>query len=193
MKRALFPIFLLLFPLDIAQADEPPSLGDRGTIAISGDFWLDAGYTFPAAGWTTGTSVSISPSVDLFLWRRVSVGMNLTLSFSAWDGTTFWTANIAPRLGYVVPLGDRISLWPQVQLGLELSVSDFAALSDLPAETDTEIELDLQANLPLVFEPVPHVFLGAGPYIARTLFWNENPTGNNPVSIGILSTLGGYF
>jgi len=124
-------------------------------------------------------------AADVTVLRRLTVGAALVLAFGL-DGThteertprvgprtvrenTAPGATLlgfAPRVGYVVNLGRQLAFWPRVGIAFhsvksEREVTNNVGVTSSATVTDTTFSLDLDPQL--VWTPLPHVLVHAGP------------------------------
>jgi hypothetical protein len=122
---------------------------------------------------------------DATVLRRLTVGASFTLAFGI-DGThteertpragprttrenTIPGATLlgfAPRIGYVIPLHEKLAFWPRAGIAFYSVKSQREQTSNLgvtssATETDTAFSLDLDPQL--VWTPYPHVLVHVGP------------------------------
>ncbi|MCW5833233.1 MAG: hypothetical protein KIS78_12605 [Labilithrix sp.] len=95
--------------------------------------------------------------------RRPSVG-RATARENVLPGST--VLGFAPRVGYVLRLTDTLAFWPRAGLAFysvrsEREQTNNVGVTSAAAETDTVFSLDLDPQL--VWTPLPHVLLHAGP------------------------------
>ena len=124
-------------------------------------------------------------AVDVSVFPRVTIGASLAIAFgidgahteertprvgqrtvreNAIPGSTL--LGFAPRFGYVVPLGRNLTFWPRAGLAFYSMKSHREVTSNLgvtssSTETDTIFSLDLDPQL--VWTPLSHVLVHAGP------------------------------
>lgn len=126
------------------------------------------------------TVLALTPSADVFVTNRLSVGALLEagiLSTSttqqqapAMPGTAAppsytasergYTVGIAPRVGYVVPLATSVALWPRLGGGYEIS----RRMDDNDTRTLTRT-LFVEANLGVGIRVAKHAFFDLGPVL----------------------------
>lgn len=181
-------------------------LGEQGQIAVSSDMLVNISYTKTSV--PTGTnspdaiiSLMLAPAADYFLLPRVSVGAAAQLSYESQGDISARGIGAAPRLGYLMPLADRLSFWPKV------SINFLQVTEKQPAQTSTggvdalggssEISYkksQLGLFAPLLYQPADHFFLGGGPVLTMDLYSRYGHIkGNKETTIGLLSVVGGYF
>lgn len=154
--------------------------GNQGGIVISSDVQASLGYV------TYGNDgigfFSLEPGVDYFFKQNLSLGGSLRLRAIFGDGDATGIG-LGARVGYNVPLGERISLWPK--FGLELNFGD--AIFPFANVVATDATLVLDAYSPLLFHVTSSFFVGIGPRLGIAI--------GDDVGIGfsLASTLGGHF
>ena len=191
------PLGDLGFPVGIGRAGPSggPSLG--GVLGY-GHF---EGST-PGPGGTSFNEdvVWVAPSVDVFVVRRVSLGLSLGVSYSRLalvqrsSNTIGKSLSMAamPRIGYAMPLGHGFSIWPRLGLGVAQGrtiLLDASGLHELGASGTHEgraLSWVGGADLGLIFQATPHVFLAARPEL--TAWYTTSPSAPG-VAFGV--TLGG--
>src|SRR5262249_49510024 len=81
------------------------------------------GTTHTIASNVTATSLRFSPSVDYFVMDRLSLGTRVDGAFVRRWGPSSQihghTVGARPRIGYVMPLGDGMWLWPRLTVGYD--------------------------------------------------------------------------
>lgn len=109
-----------------ASAAEPSTFGAAGTVAIGGQLGVSH-HDVPTAGGgpLKATQVAVSPTVDLFVAKNVSVGLLATGAWSSvrtdqagaprTDRSRFFGSQV--RLGLYVPIGERFGFWPVARAG----------------------------------------------------------------------------
>lgn len=100
-----------------SRADEP-RFGDRGTLAFGGDLGI-GGEQGLDHGYDTRVDLELDPALDVFVARRLSLGVGSTLSYSfARSSPSSSLVSVSPRIGYAVPLGQVFALWPRLSVDL---------------------------------------------------------------------------
>jgi hypothetical protein len=179
--------------------------GRRGQLAISTDFQLSFGLRLqkePAdqeqnIDYETQTILRVAPTVDYFLADHFSVGASFLLARDSVGATTANALGGGVRAGYNIPLGDRVSFWPrgggQV---LQTKVSD----DTNEAGQVSTLRVRVVADAPVLFHPVPHFFVGAGPAfgidVVSKLEAGENAKNVDNVrqtDFAVTTVIGGWF
>jgi hypothetical protein len=161
--------------------------GDVGQLAISSDAAFSIEHRSSDA-----TTISFGPAADYFVMKNLSIGGLLLFNYQsagAVDSTRF---QIGPRVGYNLPFTDMLSLWPK--LGFSFTHDNISTESE-GVEDDTEVTISrsgshftLNLFAPLMFHPVPHFFVGFGPFLDADL------SGDNKVTtFGGRLTIGGWI
>src|SRR5262249_45189622 len=127
---------------------------------------------------TNTTSLWLAPSADIFVTDHLSVGGLVEVGYT-WGavedgaqrlevpGATSLT--FLPRVGFYVPLGDRMGLWPRAGLGWS-SVDSVSFLSTGSAPVrETFQSMLLDVDLSLVYRFTETFFMRTGPEIGLTL------------------------
>jgi hypothetical protein len=178
-----------------AEAEEPspPSsdasrFGSKHSLVISGDFSL----AVQRYAWTPGptdTSITVRPRLDYFVLDHLSVGGSVEFGYTvgtSYSVTSQHTVSIGPRIGYEIPLGDRISLWPN----LGLSSRTWMMTVD-PWPSGAYWTLNAVASADLVAPLAPHFFMGLGPYLTRQIAGSGSTSPGT--GYGVVSTIGGWI
>lgn len=164
------------------KAPEPaaPSFGAQGEWVLTAASSLGASWTQYDASDANALSVSFAPGIDYFVLDQVSIGMTLdarhdesrgydALGNLLGDKSDGFSAGA--RLGANLPLGGAFSLWPQATFGAfydkaqETLVRQGQGPSVVTPTTADTAGFWLDAFVPVLFHPVPHFFLGLGPYV----------------------------
>jgi hypothetical protein len=171
-----------------ARADGP-RFGDRGTFAFGGDIGL-GGQQGIAGGYDTIASLELDPAVDLFPARRLSLGVGSVLSTTI-DRTSPGSSYVAvsPRVGYALPLGERLFLWPRLS-------ADFASVWQAQSEGPTLHHRILSSTLyvPVDAFLVPHLALGIGPAVTQQAL-HRTDSGTEPLvtTVQLLVEIAGWL
>jgi hypothetical protein len=196
MNKLLPALSTLLFawPARAAQAEaEQPTapapdvaFGDARNLVIAGGFSFAFSHVDSGDDYAY-TSASLSPSIDYFVLDHLSIGTALSISHNVSTvfgnnlHSTFLAVN--PRVGYEIPLGKVVSLWPT------LGVS-YSRVLQTDAMPDRDWFLSVGASAPLLVHVAKHFFVGGGPYVGATLADSRDPKSQ---SYGVRSVLGGWL
>lgn len=163
-----------------------PRFGDRSTVVLSSDLAGFVGAQASRSSAMTGV-ISLAPAVDWFAVARLSFGLQGTLHFDDTDLGKHTTFGVGPRVGYDVPIGPSASLWLRVDA--QYLVDDFKPSPAVPSTTSGDLQL--RAFAPVLWHPVRHFFLGAGPVAYR----RETLTGSaaSYTAVGVMFTVGGWL
>jgi hypothetical protein len=181
-------------------AAAPPTdigMGTVGQFAVSDDMQIAlVRQTQSLQGQSAETTrIQLQPAIDYFVSPNVSIGGQVRIAFESKDnggGTTndVTTLGLLPRIGYNVALSPTSSIWPRAALGYVHTSSD----SYNGQVTASGYIVSLEVFVPLVFQPVPHFFLGGGPFVTTDLISKLEGTDSvKTTNIGLQSTIGGYF
>jgi hypothetical protein len=155
--------------------------GNQGGIVISTDAQASFGY---ATNGNDGVGFFVlEPGADYFFKQNLSLGgaLRLRAYFGDADATGI---GLNARVGYNLPLGERISLWPKFGLGLNFGDNVFAIGTEALL---TDATLVLDAYSPVLFHVTSSFFVGIGPRLGIAI---GDDVG---ISFSVNSTLGGHF
>jgi hypothetical protein len=147
------------------------NFGNVGQIAISSDFQGSMGYRSSLKAFF----IALNPSVDYFLKENLSLGGSVTLATTISDGSDLLAVGLRVRGGYSVWLSDKVSVWPQLGLGV-----GHTNLGD-----NTYLEIALTA--PFLVHLAPHFFVGGGPGLITQL------GSDTAATLHVSTVVGGYF
>jgi hypothetical protein len=175
-------------------ADEPnlnadpgsaSSFGQAGQMVIGQDLSGFLGYNTASEVF----AIRLEPSADYFLQQNLSVGASALVGLAFGDSTAVGLGVMA-RLGYALPLNERVSIWPKVGFGI-----DFTHVTG-----GSDVSFVLDVNAPILFHVTPHFFVGAGPQVRALISDGIGSLGSDQgyfsgadVTLGISTTVGGYF
>jgi len=178
-------------------AGAPERFGEPGQLVIDQSFTLAASsMSFDTEGLAEyrGNQVTLAPVVSWFAARRVALrlGARFVHSWaSAAQGSLGHATNIgaSPGIGYALPLGQHLSLWPRVSADLGKTwydAGDFGAA--------TSVGLSFGALAPVLWHPADHFFIGLGPGISWQLDGERlAELKHSSKAFLLMSTVGGYF
>jgi hypothetical protein len=173
--------------------------GTAGQITISSDLLLSAmRFSFEGSPGQE-TQIQLKPALDVFPVSNLSLGGQLIIGYRSQEDSTSGIDNsstelgLLARVGYNFTISPTVSIWPRVSLG-------YVQVSDTPYSGSPEIStktVPLQVDVPVVYHPAQHFFIGGGPIVTSTLYSQRDDTFGAAASrssgIGLQSTLGGYF
>ena len=176
MLKTLLPILTVLLATssasaaDVAQEKKTTNkLGDVGSFSLA----LEGapGRVTPREGTVPGTDLVLRVQTDLFVARRVSVGVSMPLEYRVPTGSNAppaYFAGVFPmlRVGALFPISERVSVWPGVQLGC----GEAGWPSGIQPRCGALDALFVGADARLSIEIFPHAYLSASPIVARVGF-----------------------
>jgi hypothetical protein len=128
MRALLLALVLAASP---AVAEDLPA---PGNFVLAGDIRLslrDGGHDVAYAANIRPVTIELMTSIDWLPWRRFTVGVQLSWAHvTATDSTCllcprdFYDLGAGGRVGYILPLTDRLALWPRAALSLVRRSSD---------------------------------------------------------------------
>jgi len=118
----------------------------------------------------------IAPSLDVFVGAHFSVGATIAASYAygeqsqtSFDGKTVLREGsgygfaIAPRVGYVIPLGPSFALWPRITIGYTGGHTEYGSATPGGQFFSSNGSLRGIAELGLVARVHPSIYLRAAP------------------------------
>ncbi|WP_146651897.1 hypothetical protein [Labilithrix luteola] len=179
-----------------AAAPKPPvpavSFGRKNELAISSDAGLLIANTTTQGFHGSTTTITVLPSVDYFLVDHFSIGGFVGLNYTRREGghtTQFLTG---PRVGYDIPVGRYLSVWPKLGLSVS-STSQSVDIVDLTTNTTSKqstshTNMAVNVFVPVLVHPVEHFFVGFGPALDADITGDTKTT-----TISGRLTIGGYL
>jgi hypothetical protein len=155
-----------------ARGDEPsptappesgarvPRFGDRGSFAFGGDLGI-GGEQGLDHGFDTRVDLELDPAFDVFVARRLSLGVGGSLSYSfARASPSSSLVAVSPRVGYAFPLGALFALWPRLSMDFEYA-TDSEGLRHRIVSSTLFVPIDALV--------LPHFAVGLGPALSEQL------------------------
>jgi hypothetical protein len=195
------------------SARTAPRFGEAGQLVVTGSTSLGATSLRYSTSDASRDSVSGVLGFDWFLVKNVSVGLDLEASYSdskgyGADGSLVETKakllSGGPRVGVNLPLGERLSFYPRLLLGMHWTNQEVGVVSGKsasvassplasPTMSRTGPWLDLYA--PLDFHVAPGFFLGAGPRLYHDFARAQGgpDVGGERTILGVDVEVGGYW
>jgi hypothetical protein len=170
---------------NLADTINATSFGNQGQVAIAGDFEIGFAHNTE----TEVSALAFRPALDYFIAPQLSVGGQLIFEYVNRDPSSDSTIGIGPRVGYNIPVGAMFSFYPRLGFGITHVTESTTVGNITTSSSDTFLSLSLYA--PFLFHPVPHFFIGLGPFMEGNIAGGEAPQRN--LTIGLASTVGGYF
>jgi hypothetical protein len=179
----------------------PTAFGALGQLVLSADLpILQSSPQFAivretqSMGGQSATLVDIAPSVDYFVMPNLSIGALLGIEYGSLDasgtafpaGATVTQISVEGRVGYNIPLGEGVSIWPRLAIGYQhTSVSD----NGMDA---TGYVIPLSVTVPVLWHPGDHFFIGAGPaFLTQLVSKTEGNDQPKTTDYGITALIGG--
>jgi hypothetical protein len=173
--------------------------GQKGQFVTSVGFGL-SGYL--AGSSASGSfDLSVDPSIDWFVAENLSVGLQVSASYSGSsqsDSGDYNSVNagLGPRIGYNIRLSKQLSLWPRLFLFFNYNKYQYFSTS-APPYVANSVALTPELSIPLEFEVAPHVILGFGVYVetpvSHQLGSGVSSGWANSIQYGFSSSVGAYF
>ena len=124
----------------------------------------------------TTTMVSFAPSADFFVARHFSLGGTVSANYSRYTypaepaqnmlGSSSGTIHvgIAPRVGFVAPLGEHTALWPRLQIG----VGATDTVGDYDGYVVNPFSFTATVDMPFVYAVDRHFYASIAPFVEGT-------------------------
>jgi len=153
MARRIVVAALLL----AAAAHAEEEFGHRGQVVPFGFF----SYSHVSANDQSIEIVSIAPGVLWFFTDSIAIGGSPRYAFTsaALGGSSAHLLGLEPIVAVAVPLAAQVALFPR--FGMEFSW--------IWSGGTTSNSITLDGFAPVVFFPVPHLYLGVGPQLRTDL------------------------
>jgi hypothetical protein len=142
--------------------------------------------------------VSVAPAADYFVIDNLSIGLELLIGYATYSPPSFngmsaqggntTTYGFAPRVGYNIPLGTSLSLWPKVFF-------EYAGYSEGGSGSGYGNVQLLGAYVPIVDQVTRHFFIGLGPNIVTELGASSDGSSasSKTTAYGLFASIGGWF
>jgi hypothetical protein len=201
-------------PASVPTVVAPPPdarFGDTGEMVINGALSGSIGHLGYSSSGSSTTSFGIEPAFDYFSSRNLSQGASAFFRYNdSSSGINLEnksvTFGITGHLAFNLWLGDRVSLWPRLAVGVWRSQATYyvppgtftVSVDGKPfsISSGTEISEDavfVELYAPFLFHLAQHFFVGFGPQAYTDLFHSANSLTNRRMFVGAESTIGGWF
>ena len=166
-------------PSDTAAAgSSAPSapFGSKGTRALG--FVVDIGAANSGLA-SRPLGLGFRTTLDSFVLDHVSIGGSFGFEYADTYGS-FYNVGGGPRVGYALPLGDKLALWPMVVLSYD------AGTVPVPPASGTSSLQDVRVGgqLPLILTLGGQVAFEMGP-VASTDLW-RSVGGQDAAHVGLI-------
>jgi len=168
------------YPPQVSAAEPvavEPRFGDRGQMVLTGGFGsINSSDNF--------TNISIFPAIDFFVTNHFSIGGGVRLTYIKNQGASAvqQQEGVLFQIGFDVPLGGRVSLWPRLLNGV------------IRVEHVTNY-VTSELQVPLLVHAAPHFFIGAGPFVSTSRLINPSTGANSNAAAnrGLTTFVGGWM
>lgn len=167
------------------------AFGNAGQLAMQADLQLRFVGTSESNGGPSGSDVLIQPAADYFLIDHLSLGGVLKFELQSSGNDQATSFGIGPRIGYNIPIVDKLSFWPDLFLLFDTTSRN--------NNNGSDTAFTMGVFGPLLFHPVAHFFVGLGPIlsteVSHTFSDNRGRSGDAPklTEYGVMSTIGGWI
>jgi hypothetical protein len=178
---------------------------------VSGAFSASFGNLDYESGQASSTTISVQPAGDYFVEHNLSVGGAIFFRYSNVVSAIYTQAKSVSdgfyvRLGYNLPIGDLVSLWPVVAIGAWETHHKLSAPENGYTSTVNGVRVDVgrstelketavyaELYVPLLLHPASHFFLGIGPDMFVDLSHSAGTASNKRTFLGVSTTIGGWL
>jgi hypothetical protein len=157
--------------------------GDKMELAISSD----ASFVIQHSTHDV-TTISLAPAADYFVAKNVSIGASLLLDYQHTGGNSATRFGIGPRFGYYFAFTDMLGLWPKIGFSYSYTSRSASVSGTSLEQSNSGGAFTLNLFAPIMFNPVPHFFVGFGPFLDTDLSGDDKIT-----TWGGRLTLGGWL
>lgn len=176
---------------------------------IDGALYANFGHIGYSSG-SSNSSLNVQPAFDYFVAPGLSVGVSALFRYADNSPTppgsytvTFDSKYVAygatGEIGFNLWLGDRLSFWPNLALGVWQSRTTYTPgnvppgveLINMPPVGDNVVFVELFA--PFLVHLTRHFFVGFGPESYVDLHNTASSVSNRRLFFGASSTVGGWF
>jgi len=166
-------------------------------IVLTGDFAVSYQHITSSAGSGSINLFRLAPSFDWVATGGLTVGAWLVYEhLDTSNGGSSSSADdygIIPRIGYAAELGPKVFIWPRFGIGYLHGAPDLLNLPVSSGEsTINRVQIDI--DLPILFVPIPHIFIGGGPLVRVDLSSSAGGVDSGKLTaFGLTTMVGGYF
>jgi hypothetical protein len=162
--------------------------GTKGQKAVSSDAGLSVSNTSVSGVDGSTTTLTLRPAVDWFFAENISLGGFVGVDYTSQTGGSSSVISIGPRIGYNLPVSERMSVWPKIGFSLANTTVNTDAVGGIPDQEESNTSGQLNLFVPVMFHPVQHFFLGLGPALDLDLSGENKAT-----TVAVRLTLGGWI
>jgi hypothetical protein len=194
MKTTLALLVPLLLLPAAARADVPT----EHSVLLSGDFAVS--FQHISSSESNSSSIDLlrlAPTFDWVAVKSLTIGAWLVWEHLSEGNTSADDYGIIPRVGWMAELGPNVFIWPRLGIGYLHGLPDVVNLAiSTSAGSVNRVQLDI--DVPIVFEPVAHFFVGVGPLLRVDLSSSASSgsfsgDASKLTAFGVTTMVGGYF
>jgi hypothetical protein len=152
----------------------------------------------------------VAPAADFFFANKASVGFTAYYDYSRASDSNTHSVGLGPRFGLNFPLSSTLSIWPRIGFRYWRAYQSFDRAGDQSlvrgnivggsSSLETGVDsrswqgLTFDAFVPLILAPVPHFFVGFGPFLETDLMRQLEGKGQTrATTLGGRFTIGGWL
>lgn len=174
---------------DVRAGSPSARFGSDGQIAVSSDAGLSLANTSLSGADDSTTRLTLRPALDWFVSDSISLGGFVGVDYTSGAGGSTSVLSVGPRVGYNLPIADRLSVWPKIGISIANTTISRDGPDGIDLGDDDDSNTSAQFNLfvPVMFHPVQHFFLGLGPALDLDLSGEQKAT-----TVAVRLTIGGW-
>lgn len=188
-----------------------PRFGDAGQVTLNGALNAGFGRLGYESGNSSSTTFGVEPAFDYFAAQDFSQGATAFFRYNNTEAGTgiqiaSATLGVSGRIGRNFWLGQRVSFWPKLAVGVWRSWLTYSSTSPgarvsvngtaVPIGSSTKLTEDaafIEIQMPFLFHLAQHFFIGIGPNAYVDVLHTLENSSNRRRFVGVLSTVGGWF
>ena len=177
-----------------------PAFGRPGQFVVTGASVIGFSSTNYDNSPASHVSVNLSPGIDYFVLRNVSIGATLDAGYA--DDKTGSTGNVAetqtlsfsvaPRIGWNAPLGQFFSWYPRLAIGFT-AAHEQETPANSASSTGNSVGAWFSLYAPFLAHVAPQLFIGFGPTLSHSFLHNDGVANGDPTHFGAVAVVGGYW
>lgn len=173
----------------VAQTKDTSRFGSAGQLSLSSGLAFQFNWTDIEDVDAQVTQFLLNPAADYFILENVSLGGEVGVEFGSIKIPGAKVDNlgvkVGPRVGYAIPLSDKLTLWPKLGLRYGWSETKEGGL------TADQHGLDINTYVPLLYHFTNSFFLGFGPTLSYDMWKSDD--GAQAFNVGFATSIGGNF
>lgn len=172
--------------------------GEAGVIAVEAATGLEVAQTSTKAAQgenpESRLAVRVEPSFHYFVAENISVGALLAFELQKQGDEKEQGIALGPLVGYNLPLGEHLSLWPKVGAAYVLLSRKEPSATGTGTESMSGNKIVAMAEVPVLVHVASHFHFGIGPFIRMDVSSKiEGKDADKDTTVGLLGAIGGWL